>query len=133
MLFSGSIRWNILFGTPYHSSLYSRVLCACALEDDLATMPAGDLTEVAQAGATLSGGQKRRISLARSVYRAVLALHQQPTVTPLVLLDDPLCSLDKEVAKEVSDGLFGAGGLLASCAVVVATADPWWVSRMQTQ
>ena len=30
----------------------------------------------------------------------------------------------------VSDGLFGPGGLLASCAVIVSTADPWWVGRM---
>lgn len=131
MLFTASIRWNILFGAPYHSSLYNRVLRACALEDDIATMPAGDLTEVAQAGATLSGGQRRRISLARSVYRAAIALQQEPAVTPLVLLDDPLCSLDKQVAKQVSDGLFGPGGLLAGCAVVVATADPWWVGGMQ--
>jgi len=130
MLFTGSIRWNILFGSPYQEALYARVVAACALQADLATMPAGDLTEVAQAGATLSGGQKRRISIARSVYRAAIALQQQPTITPLVLLDDPLCSLDKQVAKEVSDSLFGAGGLLESCAVVIATADPWWVSQV---
>lgn len=132
MLFTGSIRWNILFGAPYQSSLYNNVLRACALEEDLASMPAGDLTEVAQAGATLSGGQKRRISLARAVYRAGVALQQQPGITPLVLLDDPLCSLDKKVAEHVSEGLFDpAIGLLASCAVVVATADPWWVGSVQ--
>jgi ABC-type multidrug transport system fused ATPase/permease subunit len=134
MLFTGSVRMNILFGCPLHSSLYSRVLRACALEDDVAAMPAGDLTEVAQAGATLSGGQKRRVSIARTVYRAALAQHQEPGVTPLVLLDDPLCSLDKQVAQEVADALFGVPhGLLASCAVVVATADPWWVSRLQQE
>jgi ABC-type multidrug transport system fused ATPase/permease subunit len=31
MLFTGSVRMNILFGCPLHSSLYSRVLRACAL------------------------------------------------------------------------------------------------------
>jgi ABC-type multidrug transport system fused ATPase/permease subunit len=131
MLFTGSIRMNILFGSAYRSSLYSKVLRACALEDDIASMPAGDMTEVAQAGQTLSGGQKRRISLARTVYRASLAQEVEPGITPLVLLDDPLCSLDKQVAGEVGDGLFGSPhGLLASCAVVVATADPWWVSTL---
>jgi ABC-type multidrug transport system fused ATPase/permease subunit len=132
MLFTGSIRWNITFGAPYQPHVYMKVVKACALEEDLATMPAGDLTEVAQAGATLSGGQKRRISIARTVYRAAVQLEQQPTITPLVLLDDPVCSLDKKVAQEVSEGLFGEGGLLASCAVVVATADPWWVGCLQS-
>jgi ABC-type multidrug transport system fused ATPase/permease subunit len=132
MLFTGSVRMNILFGCPFKSSLYSQVLRACALEDDIATMPAGDLTEVAQAGATLSGGQRRRVSIARTVYRAAIAQLQEPGVTPLVLLDDPLCSLDKQVAQEVSDALFGVPhGLLSSCAVVVATADPWWLNSFQ--
>jgi ABC-type multidrug transport system fused ATPase/permease subunit len=36
------------------------------------------------------------------------------------------------VAKEVSDALFGTEGLLRKCAVIVATADPWWVSRLQS-
>jgi hypothetical protein len=91
-------------------------------------MPAGDLTEVAQGGATLSGGQKARVSLARAVYRAVVAA-REGTAASLVLLDDPLCSLDRRVARQICASLFAPpGGLLTSCAVVVATADPWWLS-----
>mmetsp|Transcript_66871 Transcript_66871/g.116315 ORF Transcript_66871/g.116315 Transcript_66871/m.116315 type:complete len:1407 (-) Transcript_66871:44-4264(-) len=133
VLFAGHIRSNIVFGSPFKQALYARVVKACALEEDLATMPAGDLTEVAQAGATLSGGQRVRIGLARVVYRAVVAIAEQPDVTPLVLLDDPLCSLDQRVAREISQALFAApDGLLSTCAVVVATSQPWWLPSLQS-
>ncbi|CAK0836702.1 unnamed protein product [Prorocentrum cordatum] len=90
-------------------------------------MPAGDLTEVAQGGATLSGGQRARVGLARAVYQAALGLLDRPGAPPLVLLDDVLCALDRRVATEVVGALLAPDGLLAGCGVVVATADPWWL------
>merc|ERR1719409_410180 len=76
-LFTGTIRWNILFGAPYDEVLYKNVLRACHLEVDLLIMPMADLTEVAQGGATLSGGQRQRIGLARATYRAARQLRRQ--------------------------------------------------------
>ncbi|XP_037699129.1 multidrug resistance-associated protein 7 isoform X3 [Choloepus didactylus] len=54
-------------------------------------LPAGDLTEVGEKGVTLSGGQRARIALARAVYQE----------KELYLLDDPLASVDADVANHL--------------------------------
>lgn len=64
-----TIRDNILFGKTFDAQLYRDVLEACALDDDLSILPAGDQTEVGEKGVTLSGGQRARIALARAVYQ----------------------------------------------------------------
>eukprot|EP00746_Dinoflagellata_sp_MGD_P076403 gnl/MRDRNA2_/MRDRNA2_30772_c0_seq1.p1 gnl/MRDRNA2_/MRDRNA2_30772_c0~~gnl/MRDRNA2_/MRDRNA2_30772_c0_seq1.p1 ORF type:complete len:1420 (+),score=277.93 gnl/MRDRNA2_/MRDRNA2_30772_c0_seq1:31-4290(+) len=126
---SGTVRENIVFGAPYNPDLFASVIDACALDKDVAAMPDGDLTDVPFGGATLSGGQRARLGLARAVYNAMVAVAHDRTSSPLVLLDDPFASLDRKVASHIADSLFGAQGLLLKCAVVVATADPWWLSK----
>lgn len=64
-LFEGSVRQNILFGSPYDKIRYSRVIWACALSTDLEQLPYGDCTLVGDRGIILSGGQRARINLAR--------------------------------------------------------------------
>lgn len=64
---------------------------ACALTSDLNSLPNKDLTAVGEAGNTLSGGQKTRISLARAIYAD----------KDIYLLDDVLATLDVKVAKHV--------------------------------
>lgn len=64
---------------------------ACALTSDLNSLPHKDLTAVGEAGNTLSGGQKTRISLARALYAD----------KDIYLLDDILATLDVKVAKHV--------------------------------
>ncbi|XP_007530511.1 ATP-binding cassette sub-family C member 10 [Erinaceus europaeus] len=86
-----TIRDNILFGKTFDARLYSEVLEACALNDDLSILPAGDQTEVGEKGVTLSGGQRARIALARAVYQE----------KELYLLDDPLAAVDADVAKHL--------------------------------
>ena len=71
-VFNASLRDNILLGQPYDEATYNRVLDACALRPDLATLEAGDETELGEAGVTSSGGQRQRVALARACYTGVL-------------------------------------------------------------
>jgi ABC-type bacteriocin/lantibiotic exporter with double-glycine peptidase domain len=52
-----SIRNNILMCGTFDAARYKAVLTACALDEDLAAMPAGDATEIGEKGVTLSGPQ----------------------------------------------------------------------------
>eukprot|EP00913_Durusdinium_trenchii_P017431 g16382.t4 len=120
-LFAGSVRSNVLFGLEMHQAIYDGVLEACALRLDLQTMPCGDMTEIAAGGSTISGGQRARVGLARAVYRA--ALEQEARRVPLVVLDDPFCALDKEVATQVCQAVLSPSeGLLRHSTVLVAAA-----------
>ncbi|XP_014088878.3 probable multidrug resistance-associated protein lethal(2)03659 isoform X1 [Bactrocera oleae] len=92
-LFTGSIRQNILFGLPMDKHRYRTVVKKCALERDFELLPHGDKTIVGERGASLSGGQKARISLARAVYRKA----------DVYLLDDPLSAVDTHVGRHLFD------------------------------
>lgn len=88
---NASIRDNILFDTPFEEARYWRVVKACSLEQDLKLFPFGDQTEIGERGVNLSGGQKARLSLARSVYFR----------SGLVIMDDPLSAVDAHVGKRL--------------------------------
>ena len=90
-VFPGTIRENILFGLPYNEKLYAETIRACQLEKDFKEFPQMDLALIGEHGATLSGGQRTRIALARAVY----------SQADIYLLDDPLSSLDAQVAENV--------------------------------
>ncbi|XP_054002835.1 ATP-binding cassette sub-family C member 10 [Hylaeus anthracinus] len=91
----GTIRDNILFGKSYDYNKYKQILKACALTVDLNSLPKKDLTVIGEAGNTLSGGQKTRISLARAVYAD----------KDIYLLDDVLATLDPKVANYVFENV----------------------------
>uniref|UniRef100_A0A670YM28 Multidrug resistance-associated protein 4 n=1 Tax=Pseudonaja textilis TaxID=8673 RepID=A0A670YM28_PSETE len=90
-VFSGTVRNNILFGKDYQKEKYEKVLRVCALKKDIEQLEDGDLTIVGDRGATLSGGQKARINLARAVYQDA----------DIYLLDDPLSAVDAEVSRHL--------------------------------
>ena len=90
-VFPGTIRENILFGSPYEEKFYLETVRACQLEKDFKMFPQQDLSRIGEHGATLSGGQRTRIALARAVYAQA----------DIYLLDDPLSSLDANVADRV--------------------------------
>uniref|UniRef100_A0A336M8S7 CSON013802 protein n=1 Tax=Culicoides sonorensis TaxID=179676 RepID=A0A336M8S7_CULSO len=92
-LFSASIRQNILFGMPYDKRRYQEVVKCCALERDFTLFPNADKTLVGERGASLSGGQKARINLARAVYRDA----------DMYFLDDPLSAVDSHVGRHLFD------------------------------
>ena len=91
MIFSGTLRENVLFGREYHEPLYNQVLKDCRLNVDLENFLHGDLTYIGEKGVNLSGGQKARVSLARALY----------SESDIYLLDDPFSALDSKVAREI--------------------------------
>ncbi|CAF3924882.1 unnamed protein product [Rotaria sp. Silwood1] len=94
-LFTGTIRENILFGQILDHEKYRKVLEATCLIDDLNEFQAGDLTVIAENGTNLSGGQRARVNLARTLYGSDEA--------DFVLLDDPLSAVDGQVARKIVD------------------------------
>ncbi|XP_072393683.1 ATP-binding cassette sub-family C member 4-like [Diabrotica undecimpunctata] len=92
-VFAATIRQNIVFGGKYDKQRYNQVVKACALEKDFKQFDNGDLTIVGERGASLSGGQKARINLARALYREA----------DIYLLDDPLSAVDIHVSKHLYD------------------------------
>lgn len=65
---NASIKNNIIFGLPYDSGRYKKVLAACALRKDLDMFEDGDNTDIGANGINLSGGQKWRLAFARALY-----------------------------------------------------------------
>lgn len=109
-VFAATVRQNIIFGSEFDKKRYKEVVKACALEKDFEQFSNGDLTIVGdrgkigiiltvtlltkkKLGASLSGGQKARINLARAIYREA----------DIYLLDDPLSAVDIHVAKHLYD------------------------------
>ena len=90
-IFGGTIRENILFDLDYDGEKYNEVIKVCALERDLKLFANGDESFIGERGIVLSGGQKARISLARSLYYDA----------DIYLLDDPLSAVDSHVAKHL--------------------------------
>lgn len=101
-VFSGSIRQNILFGCEMDKSRYDKVVTACALNKDFEMFQHGDMTLIGERGSSLSGGQKARLSLARSLYRDA----------ELYLFDDPLSAVDAHVGKHLFDECLSRSGFL---------------------
>ncbi|CAI9092351.1 OLC1v1027558C4 [Oldenlandia corymbosa var. corymbosa] len=85
---TGSIRDNILFGSPMDYQRYNDTLEKCSLVKDFDLLPHGDLTEIGERGVNLSGGQKQRIQLARALYQNA----------DIYLLDDPFSAVDAHTA-----------------------------------
>ena len=107
ILFSGSVRENILYGTTgVTEEKFREVLKKSGLENVIKNLPNGADTMVGEHGDKLSGGQKQRISIARALIR-------DPKV---LILDEATSALDAVSEKEVSETLDSLGN---SCTTFV--------------
>jgi ABC-type multidrug transport system fused ATPase/permease subunit len=91
----GTIEENVLFGLKRDVDLYAKALKFSCLDQDIASMTLGDQTQIEEGALNLSGGQRTRICLARAIYAD----------RPILLLDDPLSSLDLRVIHKVVENL----------------------------
>ena len=84
-----TVRDNILFGSEHDEIRYRTVIHQCGLGKDLILFEAGDKTGVGEEGLTLSGGQKARVTLARTVY----------SQAQILILYNMLAALDVHTAR----------------------------------
>lgn len=105
-----TIKNNILFNLPFDEDRYHRTIKACALERDLQQLPDGDETGVGPSGASLSGGQKWRITLARAVYSRA----------EILVMDDIFSAVDTHVGRHILDQCLG-GDLCSGRTQILAT------------
>ncbi|CAH1668601.1 MULTISPECIES: amino acid ABC transporter ATP-binding/permease protein [unclassified Chelatococcus] len=108
-LFQDSLRDNLRLAAPAApDGELMRVLDAAGLGVDVAALPQGLDTPLGEGGLGLSGGQSRRLALARLFLRD----------TPLWLLDEPTEGLDGATARDV---LIRLGREAGERALVIAT------------
>ncbi|KAJ2256184.1 ATP-binding cassette glutathione S-conjugate transporter ycf1 [Coemansia sp. RSA 455] len=101
-IMNDTLRANILFGREYEEDYYWKVLSACALTDDLEMWPNSDMTIIGENGINISGGQRARLALARTVY----------SKADIYFLDDPLSAVDAIVKRHILDNIILSTGLL---------------------
>ena len=119
----GSIRDAIVFGREYDEAKYLSAVRDAGLDNDIvsggnADPREGQLrhdTDVGEHGASLSGGQRARVALARALYSG--------NETKVFLLDDCLAALDASVGSTVFERLT-ARLRAENAAVIMVTNDP---------
>src|ERR1035437_1393313 len=96
VLFNDTIRYNIRYGRWEASNTEVEEAARLAQIDGLIQLaPKGYETEVGERGLKLSGGEKQRVAIARTILKA----------PPILVLDEATSALDSHTEKEIQDAL----------------------------
>jgi ATP-binding cassette, subfamily B, heavy metal transporter len=96
VLFNDTIRYNIRYGRWEASDAEVEEAARLAQIDDfIRRSPKGYDTEVGERGLKLSGGEKQRVAIARTILKA----------PPILLLDEATSALDSHTERDIQDAL----------------------------
>jgi ATP-binding cassette subfamily B protein len=96
VLFNDTIRYNIRYGRWDASDAEVEEAARLAQIDGFIRLsPKGYETEVGERGLKLSGGEKQRVAIARTILKA----------PPILLLDEATSALDSHTEKDIQDAL----------------------------
>ena len=96
VLFNDTIRYNIRYGRWDATDAEVEEAAQLAQIDDFIRLaPDGYETEVGERGLKLSGGEKQRVAIARTILKG----------PPILLLDEATSALDSHTEKEIQDAL----------------------------
>jgi ATP-binding cassette, subfamily B, heavy metal transporter len=96
VLFNDTILYNIRYGRPEATDEEVKAAAKLAQIDSfIATLPDGYATMVGERGLKLSGGEKQRVAIARTILKG----------PPILMLDEATSALDSHTEKEIQDAL----------------------------
>ncbi len=96
VLFNDTIEYNIRYGRPDASEREVRDAAKLAqIHDFIMTLPQGYDSLVGERGLKLSGGEKQRVAIARTILKA----------PPILMLDEATSALDSHTEKDIQDAL----------------------------
>ena len=96
VLFNDTILYNIRYGRPEASDEEVREAARMAQIDTfIRALPEGYRTMVGERGLKLSGGEKQRVAIARTILKG----------PPILLLDEATSALDSHTEREIQDAL----------------------------
>lgn len=96
VLFNDTIAYNIRYGRPDASDEEVREAARMAqIHDFIDRLPKGYDSEVGERGLKLSGGEKQRVAIARTILKA----------PPILILDEATSALDTHTEREIQSAL----------------------------
>jgi ATP-binding cassette subfamily B protein len=100
VLFNDTIRYNIAYGRPEASEAeIVEAAKAAQIHDFVLSLPKGYDTQVGERGLKLSGGEKQRVGIARTILKN----------PPILLLDEATSALDTETERDIQTQLRAMG------------------------
>ncbi|WP_302476747.1 ABCB family ABC transporter ATP-binding protein/permease [Ruegeria arenilitoris] len=100
VLFNDTIRYNIAYGREGASQAEIEAAAKAAqIHDFIISLPEGYETKVGERGLKLSGGEKQRVGIARTLLKN----------PPILLLDEATSALDTDTEQDIKDALARAG------------------------